>query len=339
MRTFNPKDHPVPVVQQVLQSGVAPRPIALVSTLDAEGRHNLSPFSFFNAFGSNPPVIVVSPAYRGTNGTPKHTFLNILATKEFTVSAVSFAMVQQINLASGEYESGVDEFEKAGLSKYASAIVAPPGVAESPFIMECRLLHHVDTGGKPGAGNLLVGEVLLFHVRESVYTGDRLDPHKLDLVARMGANWYCRASGAALFELPKPQHPGMGIDRLPEHIRGSAEYSGNDLAKLAGAMAPPDTAEMTARWRAEYAALDPLHAPDLFEAELRTSHPESARLAALADGKRGASDTRQLAVRLERCARVFLANDRIAEAWECALMADTAAIAAFTGAESAPPRL
>lgn len=239
MKSFDPKDHPIPIVHQLLLSGVAPRPIAFVSSLDKDGGSNLSPFSYFNAFGANPPVVVISPAYRGHDGTPKHTFLNIEDTHEFTVNMVSYAMLEQANLASSDYASGVDEFVKAGFTKRPSHRVAPPGVAESPFIMECKLLHHFDTGGKPGAGNLLIGEVLMFHVSEDVYTDERIDPRKLDLVARMGYDWYCRANGDALFHLPKPKSVGIGFDNLPAHLRTSTVLTGSELAKLAGSETLP----------------------------------------------------------------------------------------------------
>lgn len=321
MKTFNPKDHPVPFVHRLLLSGVAPRPIALVSTLDEEGRNNLSPFSFFNAFGANPPVIVVSPAYRGSDGTPKHSFLNISATKEFTVSAVSHAMVDQISLASSDYERGVDEFEKAGFSKLPSQLVAPPGVGESPFVMECRLLQHFDTGGKPGSGNLMIAEVVMFHVRESAFDGERIDPNRLDLVARMGYNWYCRASGDALFELQKPAHAGIGFDRLPVHVRESRVLTGNNLARLAGVAQLPDADEILARWREALAGMDPdtAHA-DSFEIELRVGNAHRAWTTVLSDLHSASIVHEEAAYRLQRCCRLALEQNDLTFAWECALM-------------------
>ena len=321
MKTFNPKDHPVPFVHRLLLSGVAPRPIALVSTLDEEGRNNLSPFSFFNAFGANPPVIVVSPAYRGSDGTPKHSFLNISATKEFTVSAVSHAMVDQISLASSDYERGVDEFEKAGFSKLPSQLVAPPGVLESPFVMECRLLQHFDTGGKPGSGNLLIAEVVMLHVRESAFDGERIDPHRLDLVARMGYNWYCRASGEALFELPKPAHAGIGFDRLPAHVRESRVLTGNNLARLAGTAQLPDTDGILARWREALAGMNPdtAHA-DSFEIELRVGNAHRAWTTVLSDLRSWSIVREEAAYRLQLCCRLALERNDLTFAWECALM-------------------
>ncbi|MBE0644509.1 MAG: flavin reductase [Bacteroidetes bacterium] len=331
MRSFDPKEHPVPFVHRLLLSGVAPRPIALVSSLDAEGRYNLSPFSFFNAFGANPPVIVVSPAYRGKDGTPKHSFENIRDTGEFTVSAVSHAMVEQISLASSDYERGVDEFVKSGFTKLPSRIVAPPGVAESPFVIECRLLHHYDTGGLPGSGNLMIAEVVMFHVRESAFTGDRIDPRRLDLVARMGYNWYCRANGEALFELPKPGHSGIGFEALPQHIRESAVLTGNNLAKLAGTETLPDSHEILERWSEDMRGIDPAEVEaDMFEVELRMGQAHRALLALMADWKRGALDNPGISRRLQHCTQVALEHNELTFAWECALMSHADAVAALS---------
>lgn len=323
MRGIDPSEHPVPFVHRVLLSGVAPRPIALVASADAEGGVNLSPFSFFNAFGANPPVIVVSPAYRGKDGTSKHTFENIVATRDFTVSAVSYAMVEQINLASSDYPRGVNEFVKAGLTPLPPARIAVPGVAESPFVMECRLLQHIDTGAKPASGNLLVAEVLYFHVRESAYDGERIDPRRLDLVARMGGDWYCRANGAALFELPKPAHNGIGFDALPAHIRTSSVLTGNDLARLAGVAALPDADAIQQRWlRDVERVFVEQHSADDFEVELRLGNATQALLTVFKDVRAGRLDAEFRAMRLLRCAQVFLANGDVERAWECALMAD-----------------
>lgn len=294
MKSFNPKDHPIPVVHQLLLSGVAPRPIAFVSSLDQEGRSNLSPFSYFNAFGANPPVIVISPAYRGHDGTAKHTFLNIKDTREFTISMVSYAMLEQANLASGDYPHGVDEFVKAGFTKLPSQHVAPPGVAESPFIMECKLLHHFDTGGKPGAGNLLIGEVVMFHVSEKVYTGERIDPHKLDLVARMGYDWYCRASGDALFHLSKPKSVGIGFDNLPSHLRASTILTGSDLAKLASSETLP-----------------------VLDMERALAHPIAREV--VSDSN---DDVERLVIRLHEGVRRLLSESNGEMAWQLALLSD-----------------
>lgn len=233
MRLFDPDQMPHSEFHRLLVGGVAPRPIALVSSLDTEGRSNLSPFSFFNVFGVNPPVLCFSPAYSGRTGQPKHTMLNILETRECTVSIVSFNMVHQISLASAPYERGIDEFTKSGLTKLPSTKVAPPGVAESAFVMEAKLVHHVDFGKKHGSANLMICEVVMLHVNESVMTEQGgIDPIRIDQVARLGGPYYTRAK-RGLFVLPQPSVPLVGIDRLPEEIRSSPILTGKQLAQLA----------------------------------------------------------------------------------------------------------
>lgn len=239
MKTFDPSAIPFPETHRLLLGGVAPRPIAFVATQDRDGRDNLSPFSFFNAFGVNPPIVCFSPAYSGKTGAPKDTLLNILETKECTISIITHEMVHQASLASAPYERGVDEFLKSGFTKLTSQRVAPPGVAESPFVMEARLLKHVDFDARPGSANMLICEVLLIHVAERVLgEGDSIDPRKMDQVARMGGTWYTRAS-EGLFQWPQPMKPMIGIDRLPEALRASAVLSGADLSKLASIEALP----------------------------------------------------------------------------------------------------
>lgn len=303
-----------------LLAGVAPRPIAFVGTLDAEGRPNLAPFSFFNAFGTNPPVVAFSPAYRGTDGTPKHTFLNIKATGEFTISVVSYAMVEQVSLASGDYAEGVDEFVKAGFTKLPSQKVKPFGVAESPMVMECKLLHHIDFGGLPGSANILIGEVVMFHIKESAFEGTYLNAERLDLVGRMGGPLYCRASGPAIFNLAKPTHVGIGFDALPEPIRTSDIFTGNDLAKLAGVAHLPDLDSVRSFWRERLSA-EAASAPDALEIELRVGNPDRAVEALIARLRDGASVT-ELESGCHTIARLFLRADRVADAWSCALGAD-----------------
>ena len=311
MRSFEPAERPQVEVFRTLLSGVAPRPIALVATLDENGTPNLSPFSFFNAFGSNPPVVVFSPSYRGRDGSSKDTFRNILANGECTISAVSFAMVEQISLASSEYDSGVDEFIKSGLTPLPSRNVGPPGVAESPFVLECKLLQHVDTGGKPGAGNLMICEVVRFHVSESAYDEhDRIDPQRLDLVARMGYNYYCRAAGDAVFELPKPIWNGVGIDALPDYIRNSRTLSGNHLGMLAG------VAEVPLKQEEFAGSLD--GTPEDVETELRVGDPLRA-LSAFWPRRDDYSIPQQQQI-LHRIAAHFLDQRRIDEAWQTLLL-------------------
>ena len=234
MKTFDVSKFSPPEIHRLLVSGIAPRPIALVATVDGEGRVNLSPFSFFNVFGVNPAVLCFSPAYAGRSGDAKHTMLNLDETKECTVSIVTYEMVQQISLASAPFARGVDEFEKSGLTKRGSAMVAPPGVAESPFIMEARLLQHVGFGGKPGSANMMICEILTIHVAEEVMTPEGgIDPTQMDQVARLGGAYYTRAR-EGLFTLAQPTKAPAGVDALPEEIRLSSILTGSDLAMLAG---------------------------------------------------------------------------------------------------------
>ncbi len=217
-----------------LLGAIAPRPICFASTVDAEGRPNLSPFSFFNVFGSAPPLLIFSPARRVRDNTIKHTLENAYATKEVVINVVNHAIVQQMSLASCEFPAGTDEFAKAGLTPLPSTMVKPPRVAESPAQLECRVAQIIETGTEGGAGNLIICEVLCMHISDAVLdeTGT-IDPHKIDLVARMGGDYYCRASGPAVFTVPKPNlQLGVGVDALPEGIRKSAVLTGNHLGLL-----------------------------------------------------------------------------------------------------------
>lgn len=231
-RVFDPKEIPFHETHRLLLGGIAPRPIAFVGSTDKDGRPNLAPFSFFNAFGANPPVICFSPAYSGKTGAPKDTFLNVQETGECTISIVTYDMVHQMSIASAPYERGVDEFVKSGFTKHESHLVKAPGVAESPFIMEAKLLQHVGFGGLPGSANMMICEVLLFHISEEVIT-DRMaiDPRKMDHVARMGGSWYSRAA-QGLFELSQPTTAANSFDMLPKEILTSSILSGQDIAKL-----------------------------------------------------------------------------------------------------------
>ncbi|GAA0529278.1 flavin reductase family protein [Chitinophaga japonensis] len=217
-----------------LVGAVAPRPICFASTVNAEGQPNLSPFSFFNVFGSNPPTLVFSPSRRVRDNTIKHTLENIYATREVVINVVTYAMVQQASLASCEYPPGVSEFEKAGFTALPSEKVKPPRVKESPVQMECVVKQVIETGEGGGAGNLVICEPVLLHISENILNEHgRIDPHKIDLVGRMGADYYCRASGAAVFEVPKPNlQLGIGVDALPAAIRNSRILTGNNLGML-----------------------------------------------------------------------------------------------------------
>jgi flavin reductase (DIM6/NTAB) family NADH-FMN oxidoreductase RutF len=317
MRHIDPSTIPHAESHRYLLAGVAPRPIAFVGTLDAEGRPNLSPFSFFNAFGANPPVVAFSPAYRGTDGTPKHTFLNIQATREFTVSVVTYSMVEQVSLASSDFEEGVDEFVKSGFTKLPSHKIQPFGVAESPMVMECRLLHHIDLGGRPGSGNLMIGEVVMFHIKESAFDGAYLNAERLDLVARMGGPLYCRASGPAVFTLAKPTHVGIGFDALPKSLRNSAILTGSDLARFAGAQHLPDLQSIKEFWNLRLQELPTIVSDDL-AIELHVRNHERA-IDALVQRIRAGANVTELTADIHRIAQVALRNGAMDRAWECAL--------------------
>lgn len=228
----------------LLCGGVAPRPIALASTADAGGLRNLSPFSFFNAFGSNPPTVAFAPNRRGRDGTVKHTYLNAVATREFVIAAVSHAMLHQMNVASAEWPDGVDEFPKCGLTPIPALHVKPALVGESPFQMECRLQQVVELGHGPGSGLMLIGEVVAFHVREDCFVEGVLHPDALDLVGRNGGAFYTRASGKAVFQVPKPAGKPLGYDALPDALKQSRILTGNDLGLLANSPALPDLSAM-----------------------------------------------------------------------------------------------
>lgn len=231
-RVFNPKEIPFHETHRLLLGGIAPRPIAFVGSIDKEGRPNLAPFSFFNAFGANPPVVCFSPAFSGKTGAPKDTFLNVQETGECTISVVTYDMVHQMSIASAPYEKGVDEFVKSGFTKHESQLVKAPGVTESPFIMEAKLLQHVGFGEKPGSANMMICEVVLFHISDDVMTDKMMIDHrKIDQVARMGGSWYSRAA-QGLFELTQPTTAANSFDMLPIEILTSSILSGQDIAKL-----------------------------------------------------------------------------------------------------------
>ncbi|MBN9482930.1 MAG: flavin reductase [Bacteroidetes bacterium 43-93] len=218
-----------------LLGSVAPRPICFASTVDKDGNRNLSPFSFFNVFGSNPPILVFSPSRRVRNNTIKHTLENIQETREVVINMVNYDMVQQTSLASCEYPKETDEFIKSGFTPIASDMVKPFRVKESPVQIECKVLQIIETGQGGGAGNLVICEVVCMHIDDNILnSAGKIDPHKIDLVARMGADYYCRASGNAVFEVPKPNTQlGIGVDALPAHIRNSNILTGNNLGVLA----------------------------------------------------------------------------------------------------------
>lgn len=246
MISIDPKEIPVPQLHGYLLGAIGPRPIAFASTIDENGRPNLSPFSFFNVFSANPPIAIFSPARRGRDNTTKHTYENVKRIPEVVINVVNYDMVEQMSLSSTEYGEGVNEFEKAGFTMLASEMVKPFRVAESPVQLECRVNEVVELGANGGAGNLVISEVVRIHVSEDILNAEgRIDTEKIDLVGRMGGNWYVRAHGSALFEVAKPLTTlGIGIDQIPEDIRYSKFLTGNHLGKLGNVEALPDETEV-----------------------------------------------------------------------------------------------
>jgi flavin reductase (DIM6/NTAB) family NADH-FMN oxidoreductase RutF len=244
--TIDPTQTTVKDFIAFLQGAVVPRPIALASTIDLAGNVNLSPFSFFNVFSANPPILVFSPSRRVRDNTTKHTLENILQTKEVVINLVSYAMAEQTSLASTEYDKGVNEFVKAGFASEPSVRVKPPRVRESPVSFECKVNSVMPLGDQGGAGNLVICEVLLAHAHDYIFNEQgEIDPRKIDLVARMGAQYYCRAGGQTVFEIPKPlTKKGIGVDQLPNEIKNSVVLTGNNLARLANVENLPSSEEI-----------------------------------------------------------------------------------------------
>jgi flavin reductase (DIM6/NTAB) family NADH-FMN oxidoreductase RutF len=248
MLTIDPKEIPITKTHAYLLGTVTPRPIAFASTVDASGNVNLSPFSFFNCFGYNPPILIFSPARRGRGNTTKHTYENLLEVPEVVINIVNYNMVQQTSLASTEYPKGVNEFIKAGFTQVPSQIVKPPRVGESPASFECKVKQIIPTGEQGGAGILIIAEVVLMHISETILDEDgRIDPFKLDAVARLGGDYYARIQGDSIFKVPKPlDRTGIGIDAMPEAIRLSSILTGNDLGMLGNVEKLPDADEVRA---------------------------------------------------------------------------------------------
>ena len=242
MKHLDPKELSIPELHGYLVGAIGPRPVAFASTIDAEGRPNLSPFSFFNVFGANPPLLIFSPARRGRDNTTKHSYHNVKAVPEVVINVVTYAMVQQTSLASTEYAEGVNEFVKAGFTPIPSDVVRPFRVKESPVQFECRVQQVIETGMGGGAGNLVLCEVVRIHVDEGLLDErGKIDQRRIDLVGRMGGNFYCRAHGDALFELAQPSTQiGVGVDALPPEARNSSILTGNDLGQLGTLLQVPD---------------------------------------------------------------------------------------------------
>ena len=246
MLSIDPKTLPIPQLHAYLMGAVGPRPIAFASTIDKEGRPNLAPFSFFNVFSSNPPILIFSPNRSGRTGETKHSHDNVLEVPEVVINVVTYNMVQQMSLASSPYSKGTDEFIKSGFTKIPSVTVKPFRVAESPVQLECKVTEVKELGKTGGAGNLIFSEVQMIHINEEVLGETKnIDQKKIDLVARMGGNWYCRANGDALFELEKPITTlGIGVDALPTKIKNSTVLTGNHLGMLGNIEVLPDAEEI-----------------------------------------------------------------------------------------------
>jgi len=245
IKTIDPTTIPQPELYSILSTAVAPRPICFASTVDAEGNVNLSPFSFFNVFSSNPPVMVFSPTRSGRDNSLKHTHQNVVEVPEVVINVVNHKMAEQMSLSSTAYDKGVNEFVKARNPEVPSVKVKPPRVGEAPVSFECTVLEVVEIAQTPGAGNLIIAQVYMIHVNDDYFTDGVLDTEKLDLVGRMGGNWYIRAIKESLFEIPKPiRTHGIGVDALPEGIRESAVLTGNNLGRLGNLESLPATEDI-----------------------------------------------------------------------------------------------
>ncbi len=316
MLHFEPKELTVPEVHRLLLGGVAPRPIALVSTLSSDGILNLSPFSFFNAFGANPPIIAFSPARRGRDGSFKDTYNNLKATGECVVQAVTYNMVEQINLASAEFPPEVNEFDKSGLTPIKSDLVKPMRVKESPFQMECILRDLLSYGNAGASANIAICEVIKFHIDENIFTNGIIHPNKIELVARMGGDFYTRAYGESIFELQKPRNNFcIGFDNLPDFIKNSGDFNSNELAKLAGAAAIPskETVESFVNELKKFDFTNNSVSLKLLEEfyTLRDHHRLFQAILALSE-----SNTIKVKDQLKLCVKLALENNDIDFAWK-----------------------
>lgn len=289
MKTFTPKELPIPQLHGLLLGAVGPRPIAFASTMDANGQPNLSPFSFFNVFSANPPILIFSPARRGRDNTTKHTYENVKVHPEVVINVVNEDIMQQASLSSTEYADGVNEFEKAGLTMLESEIVQPFRVKESPVQMECKVIEVKELGTEGGAGNLVICEVVKLHVNENVLGEDgKIDQNKIKLVGRMGGNWYSKGFDDALFEIEKPLTTlGIGVDNIPKDIRLSTVLTGNNLGQLGNVESLPDET-----------AVNEYRLTELSEVFMELE-----------------DDAKELELTLHRKAQELLAANKVAEAW------------------------
>lgn len=289
MLTIDPKEIPVPKLHQYLLGAIGPRPIAFASTIDANGVDNLAPFSFFNVFSANPPVLIFSPARSGRTNTNKDTYHNVKAIPEVVVNVVTYDIVHKMSLASSPFPPEESEFIKAGFTALPSETIRPKRVAESPVQLECKVIEVKELGDQGAAGNLIICEVLRIHIDENILNEQQMiDQEKIDLVARMGGNWYCRADKNSMFEIAKPITTiGVGFDRLPEDILTSKVLTGNDLGQLAGIEEIPNETDVN-----EFKLIE---LSDLF--------------VSLED------EPVQLETALHQRAKEYLANNKLNEAW------------------------
>ena len=270
MLSINPKDISVPKLHHYLLGAIGPRPICFASTIDKDGNENLAPFSFFNVFSANPPIAVFSPARSGRTKQPKDTYNNVKEVPEVVINVVNYNMVHQMSLASSPFPPDVDEFVKSGFTKVKSDCVTPSRVKESPVQLECKVNEVIELGNEGGAGNLVICEVLKIHIDESVLDENQMiDQQKIDLVARMGGNWYCRADKNSMFEIQKPiTIVGIGYDNIPEDIRDSPILTGNNLGQLGNIEQLPDETEVNEYKLTELSDLFTEHEDDAKTLEL-----------------------------------------------------------------------
>ncbi len=310
--------------------GIGPRPIALVSTISHDGINNVSPFSFFNGFGSNPPMIGFSPARRGRDGTLKDTYNNLMSTKECVVQVVTHSIVEQVSLSSTEYPSDVDEFLKSGFTALDSDLVKPKRVKESPFQMECKLHQMIDLGDQGGAGNLAICEILKFHISKDILDIDgHVDQTLIDLVGRNGGEYYTRSHGDALFTIPKPLRMiGMGVDELPDFMKMSDVYSGNNLAHFASLDKAPEKTEIEKfiNEHSEIALKDANDKTTNLELSLeafnryKDSKDYKDMLHLVLASKDSNMDKTKLKILIEEAAKIALEKEDIDFAWKTALL-------------------
>ena len=293
MLSLDPKELSVPQVHRYLLGAIGPRPIAFASTMDENGVPNLAPFSFFNVFSANPPILIFSPARSGRNNTTKDTYENVKVVPECVINIVNFDIVEQMSLASSPFEKNVNEFIKSGLTPVPSHLVKPFRVEESPVQFECKVNEVIELGTEGGAGNLIICEVVRIHIKEEVLDENQMiDQLKIDLVARMGGNWYCRADKNSMFEIVKPITTiGVGYEAIPEDIRKSSVLTGNDLGKLGGVEEIPNETDVN-----EYKLIE---LSDLF-----VSLEDNAV---------------ELELELHKLAQQLLKDDKLEEAWKTLL--------------------